>query len=918
MSAQNPAQNPAQSHSQSLPRTGAEIRAAFLRYFEERGHRRVKSSLLVPQNDPTLLFTNAGMNQFKDVFTGRETRDYTRAASSQKCVRAGGKHNDLENVGFTARHHTFFEMLGNFSFGDYFKKDAIAFAWELSTKVLGLPVEKLCVTVFRDDDEAEKLWLEAGVRKERIFRLGEKDNFWAMGPTGPCGPCSELHLFRVQGDFTQAQVDAHAKRFYSGDESEHGSDAWMEFWNLVFMQFERKVDGGPLIPLPKPSIDTGAGLERLTSALMGVPSNYETDLLLPLIETAARVSGKTYQPFSTTGNDADSGSMRVVADHARAASFLIADGVLPSNEGRGYVLRRILRRAIRHAQRLTKDPSLYTQVCNTVIEIIGEAFPELRDSKVRVLETVQHETDLFLRTLDRGMSILNEAMGARPDAPGTHVVEGAVAFQLHDTYGFPLDLTQVIAAERGFAVDSAGFETLMEQQRARSTFHGSGEEAIGDVHKELAGKLPATGFLGYARVHGESDGAAFVPTGKLLAILKGHAQVESLSAGEEGELVFDQTPFYGESGGQQGDTGVVTFGNGTAQVTGTQKPVPGLVVHQVKVLEGKLGVGESAQLAVDVARRAGLRRNHSATHLLHRALRELLGEGVKQAGSVVAPDHLRFDYTAYAALTEEQKEKLEARVNELVFANFGAETVEMPPEQAMKSGAIAFFGDKYTQLTTVRVLKIGPSMELCGGTHVARSGDIGLFKLQSEGAIAAGVRRIFAVTGPEALQLVHEEERQLARTAALLKGNPRDVALKTEQLLARTKELEKELDTLQKKAAASLSQDLATQAKDVGGVKVLAARITGDQDLRELADKLRDQLKSGVVILAGEKDGKAALLVAVTQDLTKRFKAGDLVKELSKTLGGRGGGKPDLAQAGGGDPAQIDATLAKAYGLIGA
>jgi alanyl-tRNA synthetase len=886
----------------SKPRTGAEIREAFLRFFEERGHKRVKSSSLVPQNDPTLLFTNAGMNQFKDVFTGRESRDYTRAVSSQKSVRAGGKHNDLENVGFTARHHTFFEMLGNFSFGDYFKKEAIAWAWEFVTRTLGLPVERLAVTVFRDDDEAEELWRSIGVRKERIFRLGEKDNFWAMGPTGPCGPCSEIHLYRVPGEATVARIDEHADKFFRQN-AITDSDSWMEIWNLVFMQFERKEPDGPLLPLPKPSIDTGAGLERVTAAVQNVPSNYDTDLLRPLIDEAARISGKRYSPNEAVSAQSDSASMRVVADHSRAAAFLLADGVLPSNEGRGYVLRRILRRAIRHAQRLTSDPTLYSKVCAKVIETMGDVYPELVDSRVRILETVQYETDAFLKTLARGSELLAEWLGKSKQ------ISGDQAFLLYDTYGFPLDLTQLIAAEKGASVDVDGFEKRMEEQRARSTFGGSGEASVADVHKSLASETGENEFLGYQEVASEA---------KLQAILVGGRRVRSISAGQEGELTFDRTPFYGESGGQLGDTGFVTTSSARAQVLDTQRPVHGLIVHKAKVLEGTLNVGERVELIVDAARRAGLRRNHSATHLLHRALRELLGEGVKQAGSVVAPDYLRFDYTAYQPLTDEQRMQIERRVNQLIQENHEAQTKVMDPESAMKSGAIAFFGDKYTQLSRVRVLQIGPSIELCGGTHVSRSGDIGFFKIGSEGAIAAGVRRIFAVTGPEALKLVHDEEQQLARAAAALRTSPKDVALRAEQAAGRIRELERELEQLQRKAASARSSELAQGAREVRGIKILAARHdSGDPEaMRELADKLRDQLKSGIVVLGGVKDGKANLLVAVTSDLSKKYHAGDLVKELSKTLGGRGGGKPELAQAGGGDPAQLDAALARAYELV--
>jgi alanyl-tRNA synthetase len=570
------------------------------------------------------------------------------------------------------------------------------------------------------------------------------------------------------------------------------------------------------------------------------------------------------------------------------------------------VLRRILRRAIRHAQRLAKDPALYAKVCAVVIDTMGEAYPELRDSRVRILDTVQHETDMFLRTLDRGMAILNEAIAA---GEKNKRVPGDVAFLLHDTYGFPLDLTQVIAAERGFAVDTAGFDTRMEEQRSRSSFVSSGEQAVGDVYKALAAELGDLTFLGYESVAAH---------GKLVAALVAGKRVHKLVAGQKAELVFDRTPFYGEAGGQVGDTGLVLGTRGRAKVLDAQKPLTSLIVHEVELVEGTLEVGEKVELVVDDERRRGLRRNHSATHLLHRALRELLGEGVKQAGSVVAPDHLRFDYTAYQPLSDEQREQLEARVNQLIRENHSAETREMDPESAMKSGAIAFFGDKYTQLARVRVLQIGPSVELCGGTHVSRSGDIGFFKIQSESAIAAGVRRIVAVTGPEAVAQVHEEEKQLARAASILRGSMKDVALKAEQAQGRIKELERELDALQKKAASAKSLELATSAREVKGVKILSTRSdSGDAEvMRELADKLRDQLQSGIVVLGGEKDGKATLLVAVTPDLTKRYRAGDLVKELSKILGGRGGGKPEMAQAGGGDPAQLDAALAKVYELV--
>src|SRR2546421_2025992 len=848
--------------------TSAQIRQSFLDFFREKQHTIVPSSSLLP-DAPNLLFTNAGMNQFVPIFLGQQKPQWKppRVTDTQKCIRAGGKHNDLEDVGLDAYHHTFFEMLGNWSFGDYFKKDAIAWAWEFVTGTLGLPVERLAVTVFRDDDEAEELWKGIGVRKERIFRLGEKDNFWAMGPTGPCGPCSEIHLYRLPGDASVRQIDEHAHRFFAQN-AVADSDSWMEIWNLVFMQFERKEPEGPLAPLPRPSIDTGAGLERIAAAVQNVASHYDTHLLQPLIQEAARISGKRYSPTDALDAHGDSASMRVVADHSRAASFLIADGVLPSNEGRGYVLRRILRRAIRHSQRLSSDSSLYARVCGKVIDTMSDVYPELADSRVRILETVQHETDAFLRTLDRGSAILAEEI--RRAGKGKQI-PGEVAFKLYDTYGFPLDLTQVIAAESGCTVDEAGFEKLMEEQRARGSFTGLGEAAVGDVYKQLAGEVGESEFLGYEQI---------ASLGTRRSAVAGGQPVRRVAAGAEAELVFDRTPFYGESGGQLGDAGYVVGNNGRAQVLDTQKPVGGLVVHRVKMLEGAFEVGEKLELIVDKERRAGLRANHSATPLLRRALREIFGEGAKQAGSVVAPDYLRFDYTSYQPLTEEQRMQIEARVNQLVRENHAAETRVMDPESAMKSGAIAFFGDKYTQLSRVRVLQIGPSVELCGGTHVARSGDIGFFKIQSEGAIAAGVRRIVAVTGPEAVALVHEGEKQLARAASALRGSPKDVALKAEQAAGRIRELDRELEQLSRKAATAKSSELAQGAREVNGVEVLATRPeNGDpESLRELADKLRDQLKSGIVVLGGEKDGKATRLVAVTPVWTRRNRAGALAK----------------------------------------
>ena len=891
------------------PRTADEIRAAFLAFFQERGHTVVKSSSLVPQNDPTLLFTNAGMVQFKDVFTGKERRPYTRATSSQRCVRAGGKHNDLENVGFTARHHTFFEMLGNFSFGDYFKADAIAWAWELVTKTLGIPAEKLVVTIFAGDapgeggvpadEEAAELWRAQGVRPERIFRLGRKDNFWQMGATGPCGPCTELHVYRAHLT-DQAEVDAHARAFFSGQIPDN--DEWMEIWNLVFMQFEQFADGS-LKPLPKPSVDTGAGLERLASVVQNVPTNYDTDLLKSLCLHIAGLA-KTSYPTGT----ADDSSVRVIADHARAVAFLVADGVMPSNEGRGYVLRRIARRAIRHGKRLGIERLFFDDVCAEVVRLMGKAYPELVEGAAFIREVVKNEEESFRKTLNRGLLLLDEEFAAM-EKSGGKTLSGAAAFKLYDTYGFPLDLTQVIATERGFGVDEPGFNAEMEKQRARSAFGGSGEAAVGDLYKELARELPATEFLGY-RVASA--------TAKVLRLVESGRVVERASAPAKLEVVFDRTPFYGESGGQLGDRGSLAKAGVKANVVDVQKPSPQLFVHQVELVEGALAQGDEVTLDLDDRRRRALRANHSATHLLHHVLRETLGEHVKQAGSVVAPDYLRFDYAHFAALSDEQLREIEAKVNALVRENFEAHTDELSLDEAKKKGAIAFFGEKYG--ARVRMLTLGPSVELCGGTHVARSGDIGFFKITSESAIAAGVRRIVAVTGAEAVATVHAEERSLERAAAALKTSPKELPQKAEAAQAHLRELEKELDALKKAAATAKSGDLLSLAEEVKGAKVLATRST-DADpkaLRDLSDKLKDRVGHGVVALGAETDGKALLLVSVTKELSKTLSAKALLDELNKTLGGRGGGKPEFAQAGGGDAARLDETLSLVKSLVDA
>ena len=899
----------------SSPMTAAQLREAFLQYFEERGHKRVASSSLVPHNDPTLLFTNAGMVQFKDVFTGREKRDYTRATTSQKCVRAGGKHNDLDNVGFTARHHTFFEMLGNFSFGDYFKEDAIAFGWEFVTKVMKLPVERLAVTVFNGergipwDEEAFELWAKQGVSRDRILKLGYKDNFWAMGDTGPCGPCSEIHFH--QGDDIPC-VEEAAGRPCQGVACD--CDRWLEIWNLVFMQFERKEKDAPLIPLPKPSIDTGAGLERMAAVAQGKRSNYDTDLFRDLISAVEAVSGKTYDPGPAGA------SMRVIADHSRAAAFLISDGVQPSNEGRGYVLRRIMRRAIRHGSKLGLNEIFFPKTVERVIQAMGDAYPELRENRSFVLEVCRHEEESFRRTLDRGLRMIDDEI-ARLQKAGEKVLPGEAVFFLHDTHGFPWDLTQIIARERGFDIDQPGYEKRMEEQRAKGDFQGSGDKAVGDLYHKLLERLGETKFLGY-------DGDGHEGEGSVRAILKtpgaGGALMETTeaNAGDEVEIVCDQTPFYGESGGQVGDTGTLKANGGKTvlEVLDAQRPVAGLVVHKARVTEGSLKVGDAVLLSVNGDRRSAIRANHSATHLLHKALKLVLGDHVKQAGSVVAPDYLRFDYAHFAAPTPEQLEQVEDLVNRWIRENAGAQTKLMGLEEAKKSGAVALFGEKYAD--NVRVVSVHPeSTELCGGTHVKRTGDIGLFKITQESSIASGVRRIVGLTGTGALQYLRELERELRRAAVLLKTSPKDLVSRVEATQKRMKDLERKVEEVQLKATRASSGDGAEQVREVKGEKILTTRVdpADPKVFRGLADQLRDKLKSGVVVIGGEKDGKALILVAATKDVVDRgVKAGDLVREMAQFVGGSGGGKPDMAQAGGADPSGIGTALEKVLGLVDA
>jgi alanyl-tRNA synthetase len=857
-----------------------ELRQSFLDYFAQRGHEIVPSSPLVPANDPTLLFTNAGMVQFKNVFLGQEQRKIPRAVSAQRCVRAGGKHNDLENVGYTARHHTLFEMLGNFSFGDYFKREAIHYAWDFVTGELGLAPERLWCTVFEDDEEAAQIWLEeVGVDPARFGRLGAKDNFWAMGDMGPCGPCSEI--------FYDHGPDVAGGPPGSPDED---GDRFVEVWNLVFMQYERN-ESGELSALPKPSVDTGMGLERLAAVMQGVHSNYETDLFKGLIADAME---------ATKTRDAQNKSLRVIADHIRACSFLITDGVLPGNEGRGYVLRRIIRRAVRHGYKLgTEEPFFHTLV-ESVEAQMGAAYPELGEQRQHVERVLRQEEDRFAETLSHGMRILEDAIESLP-AGG--VIPGETAFKLYDTYGFPEDLTADVARERGLSVDHAGFAVSMEQQR---------ERARAASHFVLdRSKLPnidtPTAFTGYDTLYREAA---------VTALFVDNEPAEMLESGTAGIVVLDATPFYAESGGQVGDTGILEGDDLRFEVDDTQK-LGQAHGHLGRLLEGRLAVGDVVHAHVDAQRREATVLHHSATHLLHAALRQVLGTHVQQKGSLVAPDRLRFDFSHYEPVKPEELNRIERLVNERIRENAAAETQEMDYEAAIAAGALAFFGDKYAD--TVRVLTLGESStELCGGTHVARTGDIGLMKIVAETGIAAGVRRIEAVTGQVAESWVENGDALLREVAGLVKGSRDDVAEKVGQLLERNRGLERELEALRGKLASGSGRDLIEQAVDIKGVKVLAARLDGadSKALRNAADQLKDRLGSGVVVLGAVEDDKVRLVAGVTKDLTETVKAGALIGPVAEHVGGRGGGRADFAQAGGNDPEKLDSALALVSGQV--
>ena len=871
-----------------------DLRKLFLDYFAARGHKIVPSSALVPRNDPTLLFTNAGMVQFKGLFLGEESRDYQRAVTSQKCMRAGGKHNDLENVGHTARHHTFFEMLGNFSFGDYFKKDAIAFAWGFLATTVKLPKEKLWITIYKDDDEALKLWQEvAGVSADRIVRLGEKDNFWQMGDTGPCGPCSEILI--DQGP----EVGCGKTTCAVGCDC----DRYLEIWNLVFMQFNRDASG-TLTPLPKPSIDTGMGLERLSAVVQGVKSNFETDLFQPLIRQIAARAGVPYHK----DQQADI-SYQVIADHLRAMTFLISDGVLPSNEGRGYVLRRVIRRASRYGKIIGIDKPFLYKLTGVVVDEMREAYPELVDGREHVAKVVLLEEERFATTLTAGLALLNETV-ARIKAGNGKVIPGDVLFKLYDTFGFPLDLVADMARDMDLVLDEEGYRKAMQEQRdkARAAWAGSGEEKIKPVYKEVAKGVKKTVFTGYDMLEG---------TAEIAAIIKGNKKVDEAHEGDEAEIVLDQTPFYAESGGQVGDKGELLGEAAKFAVSDTAKPVEGIFVHKGTVKKGSFKTGDAVLAKVEAEDRLDAVRHHTATHILHATLRSVLGEHVKQSGSLVAPDRLRFDFTHYTALTERAKERVEQLGDGAEIGNHAASATVMDVDQAIATGAMALFDEKYGD--KVRVVNVRDvSRELCGGTHAKASGDIGLFKIVSEVGIAAGVRRIEALAGRRAFQAVKKEEQSLREIAELLKASDPDVVGRVERLMSQLREAEKELEKLKHKMQSSQAGDIISEAREINGVRVLAKRVDNmeQKDLRDFGDKLRDKLGSGILALGSAKDGKVSLVVMVSKDLLGRFHAGHIIKDMASILGGTGGGKPDLAQAGGKDPGKLDEALEALYTII--
>ena len=874
--------------------TGQELRNKFLQYFKDRQHAVVGSYPLVPKNDPSLLFTNAGMVQFKDVFLGDEKREYTRAVTVQKCVRAGGKHNDLEMVGRTSRHHTFFEMLGNFSFGDYFKKEAIQYGWEFLTEVIGLPRDRLYISVFQDDDEAFNIWANnMKMPRERIFRMDEKDNFWAMGPTGPCGPCSEI--FIDQGKNMGCGKSSCAVGC--------DCDRYLEIWNLVFMQFDRDTSG-KLTPLPKPSIDTGMGLERLAAVVQGRTTNYDTDLMMSIINESAKITGCIYGK-----DDEVNVSLRVLTDHARASTFLIGDGVIPSNEGRGYVLRKIMRRALRHGKLLGQKNPFFHKITSKVIEDFKGAYPDLTSNSDFIKRVVLNEEESFGSTLNFGTQRLEEIL-QKVQKEKLSSIPGEEIFKLYDTYGFPTDLVEETAKDAGLKMDMAGYEKAMQEQKSKAmaSWKGSGEKEVAPFYKEFAQSSVPTKFEGY--ISNEENAT-------ILAILREETKIETANQGDDIELLVDRTPFYGESGGQVGDSGTAFNDNVQLELLNAIKPLPGLIVHKAKILNGSIKTGDSLTLRIDKFNRKNTALNHSATHLLHAALKEVLGEHIKQAGSLVAPDRLRFDYTHFSPLTEKERHKTESLVNEKIRDNIQVSTKEMEIEEALKEGAMALFGEKYGD--QVRVVSVpGFSKELCGGTHVSATGDIGLFRIVSEGGIASGVRRIEAVTGAAAYHKVNSEHESLSTIRSVLKAPANEELSKVKKLLEKNRELEKEILLLKEKIVSGKDSSEEDDIQKMGGISFLIKNLDGTdaKTLRTYIDNAKNKLKSGIVVAGSVADGKVAMAAGVTKDLTKKFHAGDIIKEIAVIVGGSGGGRPDMAQAGGTHTDKLDEALKKAEEII--
>ncbi len=871
--------------------TGNEIRQLYLDYFQKHGHRVVRSSSLIPQDDPTLLFTNAGMVQFKRTFLGEEKREYVRATTSQKCVRAGGKHNDLENVGYTARHHTFFEMLGNFSFGDYFKEKAVDFAWDLLTNGYGLPAEKLWASVYLDDDEAYDLWhRRIGIPESRMIRLGEEENFWAMGDTGPCGPCSEIHLDRgAEHGCGRPDCDVACD-----------CDRFLEIWNLVFMQFNRDASG-TMTPLPKPSIDTGLGLERMASVVQNVNTNFDTDLIYPIIERTEALAKKTYGRV-----EADDVAMKVIADHSRAAAFLIGDGVLPSNEGRGYVLRRIMRRAIRYGRNIGLTQPFLHETARVVFDIMVPAYPDLKTASAFITNVIENEEVRFSETLDNGLRVLNDTL-AEIKAKGTNQVPGDLIFKLYDTFGFPVDIVRDVVRDEGMTLDTDGFEQRMDEQRRQSrskiTFTG-----VSDAYRQLSASGEKPEFVGYGTLTCEAQ---------VVLVVQDNKSMEAAGAGTTVEVVTTATPFYGEAGGQVGDHGTITAPGMEMMVTDTVKDPTGIIIHKGHLQSGRLENGQTVMLTVDSDHRAAVALNHTATHILHAALRHELGDHVKQAGSMVASDRLRFDFTHFSQIDPDALERIEIFVNQRIRQNVPVAVEEMDMDHAMQSGATALFEEKYGD--RVRVISLDTfSRELCGGTHTGRTGDIGLFKISSESSVASGVRRIEALTGSAALDHVQKNSRILQQLSHLVKVKPNALATRVESTLASLKSLEKETERLKTKMAEMQADGSGEQILDINGTPAIIQKITVDKPsaLRELADRFKDRIGSGIVVLGCETDGKALLIVVVTKDLNHRFHAGRMIKSIAEVVGGSGGGRPDMAQAGGTQPQNLPQALEKARELI--